>query len=63
MNRDLLLHGKKNFFWDFDGVILDSMLIRDTGFREVLKGYPLGEVDKLMEFHNLVLLYFLNSLN
>ena len=43
----------KLIFWDFDGVILDSMLIRDTGFREVLKGYPLGEVDKLMEFHNL----------
>ena len=44
---------KKVIFWDFDGVILDSMAIRDKGFREVLKGYPSGEVDKLMEFHNL----------
>ena len=47
------MNSKKVIFWDFDGVILDSMLIRDKGFREVLKGYPLGEVDKLMEFHNL----------
>ena len=47
------MRSKKVIFWDFDGVILNSMLIRDNGFREVLKGYPLGEVDKLMEFHNL----------
>lgn len=47
------MNRKKVIFWDFDGVILDSMLIRDKGFREVLRGYPSGEVDKLMEFHNL----------
>lgn len=47
------MNSKKVIFWDFDGVILDSMLVRDKGFREVLKGYPLDEVDKLMEFHNL----------
>ena len=40
-------------FWDFDGVILDSMGIRDIGFREVLKNYPSNEVDQLMEYHNL----------
>ncbi len=44
---------KKVIFWDFDGVILNSMEIRDRGFREVLKSYPSDEVDKLMEFHNL----------
>ena len=40
-------------FWDFDGVILDSMEIRNTGFREVLKNYPSNEVEKLIEYHNL----------
>ncbi|EIB46266.1 hypothetical protein cje146_07665 [Campylobacter jejuni subsp. jejuni 2008-894] len=27
----------KNILWDFDGVIVDSLTIRDYGFREILK--------------------------
>ena len=27
----------KTIFWDFDGVILDSMPIRDYGFRKIWK--------------------------
>lgn len=38
-------------FWDFDGVIMDSMPIRDRGFSEVLKSYPTDEVEKLMIYH------------
>lgn len=39
------------FFWDFDGVIMDSMKVRDEGFEIVLKDYPRPQVQKLMEFH------------
>ena len=28
---------KKTILWDFDGVILDSMEVRDFGFREIFK--------------------------
>ena len=42
---------KKNILWDFDGVILDSMDIRTTGFKKVLKDYPKGQVDQLIKFH------------
>lgn len=38
-------------FWDFDGVIMDSMKVRDEGFEIVLKDYPCSQVEKLMEFH------------
>ncbi|MCT7599787.1 hypothetical protein [Aliarcobacter butzleri] len=29
----------KTIFWDFDGVILHSMPIRDYGFREIFKEF------------------------
>lgn len=41
----------KTILWDFDGVILDSMPIREFGFREVLKKYPHNQVDALIQFH------------
>lgn len=43
--------GKKNILWDFDGVILDSMDIRTTGFKEVLQNYPGAQVDQLIQYH------------
>lgn len=45
------LKDKKNIFWDFDGVLMDSMPVRNKGFESVLKNYPKGQVDKLMQFH------------
>ncbi len=42
---------KKNIFWDFDGVIMDSMPVRNKGFELVLKDFPDEQVQKLMEFH------------
>lgn len=45
------LKDRKAIFWDFDGVIIDSMPIRERGFREVLSNYPKAEVDKLIDFH------------
>lgn len=41
----------KSLFWDFDGVIMNSMAIRDQGFLEVLKNFPNEEVAKLMIYH------------
>lgn len=43
----------KNIIFDFDGVILDSMPIRDYGFREILKEYPKEIVEKLIQFHQI----------
>lgn len=41
----------KVIFWDFDGVIMDSMPIRDRGFIEVLKDFPEDQVAALVAFH------------
>lgn len=38
-------------FWDFDGVLLDSMAIRDQGFVEVLEAYPKDQVSALVDYH------------
>lgn len=45
------LKSKKNILWDFDGVIMDSMAVRDRGFEVVLEEFPEKQVEKLMEFH------------
>jgi len=42
---------KKNIFWDFDGVIMDSMTVRNRGFELVLKEFPNEQVELLMQFH------------
>jgi phosphoglycolate phosphatase-like HAD superfamily hydrolase len=42
---------KKNIFWDFDGVIMDSMPVRNRGFEQVLKEFPNEQVALLMQFH------------
>ncbi|WP_324719191.1 HAD family hydrolase [Salinimicrobium sp. HB62] len=41
----------KNILWDFDGVIMDSMAVRDRGFEIVLKEHSKEEIEKLMAFH------------
>lgn len=43
--------GIKTIFWDFDGVILDSMSIRDRGFEMVLSDFPSSEVEQLLTYH------------
>ena len=43
--------GKSVILWDFDGVILDSMPIREYGFKKVLEEYPEWEVEELLKFH------------
>ncbi|MCV3430300.1 HAD hydrolase-like protein [Campylobacter lari] len=41
----------KNILWDFDGVIIDSLAIRDYGFREIFKEFDKALVEKLIEYH------------
>lgn len=41
----------KVLLWDFDGVIMDSMHVRDSGFSEVLKDYPKEQVEQLLTYH------------
>ena len=42
----------KNILFDFDGVILDSMPIREFGFRFIFKDFDRGAVDRLIDYHN-----------
>lgn len=46
-----MLNSYKVILWDFDGVIMDSMPIRDKGFEIVLSEYPNNEIEELMKYH------------
>lgn len=41
----------KNIFWDFDGVILDSMKIKGDGFVALFEAYEKEKVKLLEEYH------------
>ncbi len=41
----------KNILFDFDGVILDSMEIRDYGFKKIVSTYPKEMVDDFIKYH------------
>lgn len=41
----------KIIFWDFDGVILNSNEVRDSGFELVLKDFPKTQVELLLNYH------------
>lgn len=43
----------KNILWDFDGVIIDSLAVRDYGFREIFKNFDKALVEKLIEYHSI----------
>ena len=42
----------KNIFFDFDGVILDSMHIREYGFKKIFDKFDNDLVEKLLKYHN-----------
>lgn len=46
-----LLSKKTAVLWDFDGVILDSMSVRDAAFQHTLKDYPQEHVTSLIQWH------------
>lgn len=41
----------KVIFFDFDGVILDSMTVRTYGFQKIFEKYDKESVDKLVDYH------------
>ncbi|MBD3808634.1 MAG: HAD family hydrolase [Epsilonproteobacteria bacterium] len=43
----------KNILWDFDGVILDSMPIRDYGFRKIFENYSEELVEEFIKYHRI----------
>lgn len=43
---------KKTVLWDFDGVILDSMKVRDWGFEQIFKDFDKESINELLLFHN-----------
>jgi len=42
----------KNILFDFDGVILDSMPVREYGFRKIFEEFNDNLVEKLLKYHN-----------
>ena len=42
---------KKTILWDFDGVILDSMKVRDSGFEKIFKDFDPLLIEQLLEYH------------
>ena len=46
-----LLQDSEAVFWDFDGVLLDSMSIRDDGFRHVLREFDPLLVKEIVTWH------------
>lgn len=54
MTRDQIFSSVTNgqaLLWDFDGVILDSMSVRDDAFRDVLNEYEDVQVQDLLAWH------------
>lgn len=45
------LNTYQTFFWDFDGVILESNAVREYGFRKVLEHFGDPQVEQLIDFH------------
>ncbi|NDP28066.1 MAG: HAD family hydrolase [Flavobacterium sp.] len=43
----------KVILWDFDGVIVESNKVRESGFRKVLENFPKAQIEELIKFHNI----------
>jgi len=43
----------KVILWDFDGVIVESNKVRESGFRKVLEKFSETQIEELIKFHNL----------
>tara|TARA_B110001452_G_C15239573_1_gene429178 strand:- start:2733 stop:3362 length:630 start_codon:yes stop_codon:yes gene_type:complete len=41
----------KTILWDFDGVILDSMAVRDWGFKQIFKDFTEPQVSNFLGYH------------
>jgi phosphoglycolate phosphatase-like HAD superfamily hydrolase len=47
-----LLSNKKVLLWDFDGVIIDSNVVRELGFKKIFATFDATLVNELLKFHN-----------
>ena len=47
-----MLSKYKTILWDFDGVILNSNVIRTRGFKEIFKEFPKDKMFELVKYHN-----------
>lgn len=43
----------KNIIFDFDGVIIDSLSVREFGFREIFKNFENDKVEELIAYHKI----------
>jgi phosphoglycolate phosphatase-like HAD superfamily hydrolase len=43
---------QKYILWDFDGVIIDSNLIRTNGFKYIFRKFDSSKVDQIINYHN-----------
>lgn len=48
-----MLTNKEVLIFDFDGVIIDSMDVRDFGFYEIFKEYDISKVEELIKYHRI----------
>jgi phosphoglycolate phosphatase-like HAD superfamily hydrolase len=49
---DTLLKAKHIVFWDFDGVIKDSVLVKSVGYEKLFMPYGESVVEKVRQHHN-----------
>ncbi len=49
---DTLLKVKQIVFWDFDGVIKDSVLVKSVGYEQLFMPYGESVVEKVRQHHN-----------
>ena len=49
---DVLLKEKQVIFWDFDGVIKDSLAVKSLGFERLFSSYGVDIVEKVRDHHN-----------
>lgn len=49
---ETLLKGRQVIFWDFDGVIKDSVLVKLVGYEQLFMPYGRDVVDKVRQHHN-----------
>ncbi len=49
---DTLLKGRQIIFWDFDGVIKDSVMVKSMGYEQLFLPYGKNLVEKVRKHHN-----------
>lgn len=48
-----MLEMRDAVIFDFDGVILDSLKLKEQGFRDIFAGFPEPQIEELLAYHRL----------